>query len=50
MKKNVFMLMAVAGLMLASCGSKKELLNCQTENRSLTASLQAAKEDLAGKN
>ena len=44
------MLMAVAGLMLASCGSKKELLNCQTENRSLTASLQAAKEDLAGKN
>jgi chemotaxis protein MotB len=50
MKKNVFMLMAVAGLMLASCGSKKELLNCQTENKSLTASLQAAKEDLAGKN
>jgi len=44
------MLMAVAGLMLASCGSKKELLNCQTENKSLTASLQAAKEDLAGKN
>ena len=39
-----------AGLMLTSCASKKDLVNCQTENRSLTESLQATKEDLAAKN
>ena len=39
-----------AGLMLASCASKKDLANCQTENKSLTESLQSAKEDLAAKN
>lgn len=44
------MMMAVAGVLFASCASKKELANCQTENKSLTESLQAAKEDLAGKN
>ena len=43
-------MMAVAGVLFASCASKKELANCQTENKSLTESLQAAKEDLAGKN
>ena len=48
MKKSVFMMMAVAGVLFASCASKKELANCQTENKSLTESLQAAKEDLAG--
>jgi chemotaxis protein MotB len=50
MKKNVFMMMAVAGLLFASCASKKDLVNCQTENKSLTESLQSAKEDLAAKN
>ena len=50
MKKNVFMMMAVAGLLFASCASKKDLVNCQTENKSLTATLQQTKEDLAGKN
>ena len=50
MKKNVFVMMAVAGVLFASCASKKELANCQTENKSLTASLQTAKEDLAAKN
>ena len=40
---------AVAGLLLTGCASKKELANCQTENKSLTASLQTAKEDLAAK-
>ena len=50
MKKNVFVMMAVAGLLFTSCASKKELANCQTENKSLTESLQAAKEDLAAKN
>ncbi len=44
-------MMAVAvGLMLTSCASKKDLANCQTENKSLTESLQSAKEDLAAKN
>ena len=38
------------GLLLTSCGSKKELVNCQTENKNLTESLQSAKEDLAAKN
>ena len=50
MKKNVFMMMAVAGLLFASCASKKDLVNCQTENKSLTESLQSAREDLAAKN
>jgi len=50
MKKNiVFGALAVA-LMLTSCASKKDLVNCQTENKSLTESLQSAKEDLAAKN
>ena len=50
MKKNVMMMALVAGLMLTSCASKKDLVNCQTENKSLTESLQSAKEDLAAKN
>ena len=50
MKKNVFVMMAVAGLLFTSCASKKDLVNCQTENKSLTESLQSAKEDLAAKN
>ena len=37
-------------LLLSSCGSKKALVECQTQNKSLTESLQAVKEDLAGKN
>ena len=43
-------LVAVAGLLLASCASKKDLVNCQQENKSLTSSLLSLKEDLAGKN
>ena len=50
MKKNLFMTLAAAGLLFASCASKKDLVNCQTENKSLTATLQSTKEDLAGKN
>jgi chemotaxis protein MotB len=43
--------MALAiGLLMTSCVSKKDLVNCQTENKSLTESLQATKEDLAAKN
>jgi chemotaxis protein MotB len=36
--------------MMTSCAGKKELLNCQTENKSLTEKLQDAREDLAAKN
>ena len=50
MKKNLFMTLAAAGLLFASCASKKDLVNCQTENKSLTATLQSTKEELAGKN
>ena len=46
----IFAAIAVAALTLGSCASKKELANCQTENKSLTASLQSTREDLAGKN
>ena len=50
MKKNVLFAALAVGLMLTSCASKKDLVNCQTENKSLTESLQNAKEDLAAKN
>ena len=49
MKKSVF-LIAVAAALLSSCASKKELAECQTQNKSLSEQLQSAKEDLAGKN
>lgn len=44
------MMFALAGLLFTSCASKKDLVNCRTENKSLTESLQSTKEDLAGKN
>ena len=50
MKKNVFMMMAVAGLLFTSCASKKQLLECQTQNQTLTSDLQSVKEELAAKN
>ena len=50
MKKNVFMIALAFGLLMTGCASKKDLVNCQTENKSLTESLQATKEDLAAKN
>ena len=50
MKKSIMMMAVAVGLMLTSCASKKDLANCQTENKSLTESLQSAKEDLAAKN
>ena len=50
MKKNVLFIMLAAGLLLSSCASKKDLVACQTENKSLTANLQSAREDLAAKN
>ena len=50
MKKNVFLMALAFGLMMTSCASKKDLVNCQTENKSLSEKLQDAREDLAGKN
>ena len=50
MKKKVLFIAITAGLLMTSCASKKDLANCQTENKSLTEKLQDAREDLAGKN
>ena len=50
MKKNVLFVVLAGGLLLTSCASKKDLANCQTENKSLTESLQNAREELAARN
>ena len=50
MKKNILFAALAAVLLMSSCASKKDLANCQTENKSLTEKLQDAREDLAGKN
>lgn len=48
MNKKMMMLTLVAGALLATgCASKKDLQNCQTENRQLSANYQDAKEQLA---
>ena len=48
--KKVILFAAMAAILLSSCASKKELLSCRDENKSLTANLQSTREDLAGKN
>ena len=50
MKKNVILMAIAVSLLMTGCASKKDLENCQTENKSLTESLQTAREDLAAKN
>ena len=50
MKKNVIFMAIAVSLIMTGCASKKDLENCQTENKSLTESLQTAREDLAAKN
>ena len=50
MKKKVILFAATAAILLSSCASKKELMSCRDENKSLTANLQSTREDLAGKN
>ena len=48
MKRNIFLIsLAAVGLLMSSCASKKDLLNCQSENRTLTSNYQDAKEQLA---
>ena len=50
MKKKVILFAATAAILLSSCASKKELLSCRDENKSLTSNLRSTREDLAGKN
>ena len=51
MKKNILMVTFVAGCMLiSSCASKKDLVNCQTENKELTGKYQDTKDRLAESN
>ena len=50
MKKNVIFMAIAVSLITTGCASKKDLENCQTENKSLTENLQTAREDLAAKN
>ena len=48
MRKNLLLLTLLAtGMLFTSCVSKRELENCQSENRSLTSSYQDVKEELA---
>ena len=48
MKKTVLTLtLAATMLMVSSCASKKDLQNCQNENRELTTNYQTTKEQLA---
>ncbi|MFC2711190.1 OmpA family protein [Hoylesella oralis] len=47
-RKYVFSAMLLSGVLLvSSCASKKDLVNCQNENRELTNSYQSTKEQLA---
>ena len=47
-KTNIAIVALLAGtILVSSCASKKDLVNCQTENRELTANYQDAKEKLA---
>ena len=51
MRRNVLLLtLAAVVLLMSSCASKKDLLNCQTENRQLMGKYQDAKEQLAASN
>ena len=48
MKKNMIVLAALAATMLVtSCASKKDLENCQNQNKELTTNYQDTKERLA---
>ncbi|MDD7272614.1 MAG: OmpA family protein [Prevotella sp.] len=51
MKKNLLALTLVAGaLLVTGCASKKDLENCQTENRRISSEYQNAKETIAANN
>ena len=46
-KISIVFAVAAVCLLTTSCASKKELQNCQTENKQLTTDYQSAKEQLA---
>jgi len=50
--KNKFIMLSMlaAALFMGSCASKKDLLNCQSENRTLSSNYQDAKDQLANVN
>ena len=51
MKKSILAMTLLAGaLLITSCASKKDLQNCQLENKDLTSNLQNTKEQLAASN
>ena len=51
MKKNVLALSLIAGcLIFSSCASKKDLENCQLENKELTGKYQDTKDQLSEAN
>ena len=51
MRKNLLIMTLVAGCLLTTgCASKKDLVNCQNENKQLTSDYQSTKEQLAASN
>lgn len=49
-KRTLFSALAIGCLVLSGCASKKDLENCQNENRQLTSEFQSAKETIAANN
>lgn len=49
-KRTLFYALAIGCLVLSGCASKKDLENCQNENRQLTSEYQSAKETIAANN
>jgi len=49
-KRTLFSALAIGCLVLSGCASKKDLENCQNENRQLTSEYQSAKETIAAYN
>ena len=49
-KRTLFSALAIGCLVLSGCASKKDLENCQNENRQLTNEYQSAKETIAANN
>ena len=49
-KRTLFAALAIGCLVLSGCASKKDLENCQNENRQLTSEYQSAKETIAANN
>ena len=49
MRKTILFAMVAGTLLVTSCASKKDLVNCQNENRELTNNYQDTKEKLAAR-